>query len=61
MAGLRHDAAVCRGNAKSERLRIELGILTPEEKARKAEAEDKKRKKQAKEAAKGTAILDTDV
>jgi len=31
---MRHDAAVFRQNEKSERIRRELGIMTPEEKER---------------------------
>ena len=56
MAGLRHDARVCRVNAKSERLRLELGILTPEERQAQAEAENKRRLAAQKKAAKGNAL-----
>jgi hypothetical protein len=53
---IRHDAAVCRRNARSERIRIEQGILTPEERRRKEEAERRRQLDQLREAAKGPAL-----
>ena len=56
MAGLRHDAAVCRRDAKSERLRLELGILTPAERQTQADAEIRRQQADAKKATKGPAL-----
>ena len=53
---LRHDARVCRADAKSERIRLELGILTPEERQRLAEKKAEAAAKIAKEAAKGNPL-----
>ena len=56
MAGLKHDAAVCRQNARSEVIRHSLGIETPGEKAKRLEREDAQRLAAAKIAAKGNAL-----
>jgi len=52
MAGLRHDAKVCRSNAKSEQVRLNHGFFTPAELA--AQEEDRKRREQ--KAAKGSPL-----
>jgi len=58
MAGLRHDAKVCRDKFKSELIRHSLGIELPEETAKRLEHEETKRKAEAKAATKGTPLLD---
>lgn len=55
---LRHDAAQCRAQAKSESLRHSLGILTPEEQARKDEAAEAQRQAEAKQATKGSPLFE---
>ena len=45
MAGLRHDAKVCRSAVKSEQIRLGLGLYTPAE--REAHAQNEKRRQQA--------------
>jgi hypothetical protein len=57
MAGLRHDAKVCRDHAKSELIRHSLGILTPEEQADKDRRDEEKRIAAAKLATKGNALF----
>lgn len=56
MAGLRHDARVCRDNLKSERLRRELGIFTPAELEEQAEVENRRRLAAQKKAQSGTPL-----
>lgn len=58
MAGLRHDAAKCREEAKSELIRHSLGIETPEEKSKRLGREEAHRQAEAKEATKGTHLFD---
>ena len=57
MAGLKHDANWCRTKAKSEILRRQMGLWTPEERAAQAKREQEKAEAQAKEAAKGVPLL----
>lgn len=57
---LRHDAALCRSQARSEVLRHSLGILTPAERAQQEAAEEEKRKDEAKAATKGPALFNLD-
>jgi hypothetical protein len=56
MAGLRHDAKVCRENLKSERLRRELEIFTPAEIEEQAEIEKRRRQAAQKKAAQGSPL-----
>jgi len=56
MAALRHDAHKCRQDAKSERIRLELGILTPEERQALADAETNRRLAAQKKAQKGAPL-----
>lgn len=56
MAGLRHDARVCRDQLKSERLRHELGIFTPAEIQEQAEVETRRLQAAQKKAAAGTPL-----
>ena len=58
MAGLRHDAKVCRDKFKSDLIRHSLGIELPEETAKRLEREEAKRKADAKAATKGNSLLD---
>lgn len=60
MAGLRHDAAWCRTKAKSEILRREMGLWTPEEREAQAKREQERADAKAKEAAKGMPLLDVE-
>lgn len=57
MGSLKHDAAQCRQHAKSEIIRHSLGILTPDERMRQDEAEERQRQAMAREAAKGSALF----
>ena len=56
MAGLKHDAAVCRQAAKSELVRHSLGILTTQEQADEDRRKETLRLALAKLAAKGNAL-----
>jgi hypothetical protein len=58
MAGLRHDAKECRSKAKSELIRVSLGIELPEETAKRIKREDARRKAEAKAVTKGPPLLD---
>lgn len=53
---LHHDAKVCRAKASSEQIRLSLGLLTPEERQAKAEAERRRRQAAAKKATQGAAL-----
>lgn len=55
---LRHDAAQCRAEARSELIRLSLGIETPAEKARRLEREEARRLAEAKAATRGSALFD---
>lgn len=57
MAGLRHDAKVCRHKATSESIRLGLGLLTPEERQARADAEETRRLAAQKKAAKDMPML----
>ncbi len=54
---MRHDAKQCRASLESERLRIALGLLTPEERQAQAAADQKRKEAGAKAAAKGPALF----
>lgn len=55
---MRHDAQKAREQAKSQSIRISLGIKTPEELKREAEAGERRRLQEAKEAARGVSLFD---
>ena len=55
---MRHDAKQARGKAESERIRLGLGLLTPEERAAQAAAETDRQHAQAREAAKGNPLFE---
>lgn len=55
---LRHDAQICRQQARSEMIRHALGIETPEEKAKRLEREESQRRDEARESAKGLPLFD---
>lgn len=57
---LRHDAKECRSKARSETIRIGLGILTPEERQKREEAEQKRMQAQSKREAKGISLFEED-
>ena len=50
---LRHDARICRQNVKSERIRLTLGLLTPEETQAAKDKAELQRLAKAKAATKG--------
>jgi hypothetical protein len=58
MAGLRHDAAWCRTKAKSEILRRQIGLWTPEEREAQAKRDQVKAEAEAKKSAKGTPLFE---
>ena len=57
----RHDASRARKDAKSERIRLNNGWLTPAEVQEKAEAEERRRLEQARKDALGPALLGDDL
>ena len=57
MAGLKHDAARCREEAKSAVIRAALGIRYPHEIQADQEREEAKRLEAQKKATKGTPLL----
>jgi hypothetical protein len=56
--GMKHDASRNRQDAKSERIRLAHGWLTPAEQQEQAEAEERRRLEQAKKAAQGPALFE---
>jgi len=60
MAGLKHDAKVCRDQAKSDLIRRTNGWLTPAEIAKDAQADADRKKVAAKKAAKGSPLFDVE-
>lgn len=59
---VRHDARASRERMQSERIRIGLGLLTPEERSARARKEEAKAqeasRKQALETAKGSSLFE---
>jgi hypothetical protein len=56
MAGLRHDAKVCRQKQTSEQIRLSHGWLTPAERQEKAEREETRRLAAQKKAQQGNPL-----
>jgi hypothetical protein len=54
---VRHDAKQTRERAKSERIRAELGIRTPEEKRLEDQRRNDEKERIAKEKTKGTPLF----
>lgn len=57
---VRHDAKANRQNLTSERIRVALGLLTPEERRARQEAERRRQANQALESAKGVPLFGGD-
>lgn len=55
---MKHDASRNRQDVKSERIRLEHGWLTPEEKQAQAEAEERRRLEQARKDSQGPALFE---
>ena len=54
---VRHDMQAAKARLTSERIRLDLGLLTPKEREELAKREAEKAEKEAKKAALGTPLL----
>lgn len=57
---IRHDARLCRQKASSEVIRIGLGILTPQERRARQEAQERRELASRKEAQRGPSLFSED-